>query len=181
MSRLVARILLAILMLPAAMLVYLVTILFCEGAFHFRGEAELLVSGVVTWMFVAMYWWLLWRRSIAWTARRTTLTTFSILLAIFISFLLGCFVELLSREMGYFVGSVFAPLVWLILVTIAWRETFAERAARIQASNKLGVVCPSCGYNLTGLQGTRCPECGTLYTVDEIIAGQPARMEDVSD
>jgi hypothetical protein len=37
------------------------------------------------------------------------------------------------------------------------------------------VVCPNCGYNLTGLSGTRCPECGKQYTINELLAEQPAR------
>ncbi|MDB5303490.1 MAG: hypothetical protein JWM97_1039, partial [Phycisphaerales bacterium] len=37
------------------------------------------------------------------------------------------------------------------------------------------VVCPTCGYNLTGLTATRCPECGSQFTLDELMAAQPGR------
>jgi hypothetical protein len=29
-------------------------------------------------------------------------------------------------------------------------------------------VCPTCGYNMTGLAGNRCPECGHIATKGEI-------------
>jgi hypothetical protein len=28
--------------------------------------------------------------------------------------------------------------------------------------------CPTCGYELTGRAGARCPECGTIWTDDEL-------------
>ena len=64
----------------------------------------------------------------------------------------------------------------------ASRETATERSERLRSLNKTAVACPKCGYNLTGLQGTRCPECGTLYTIDELLAEQPSRADrDMND
>jgi rubrerythrin len=40
-------------------------------------------------------------------------------------------------------------------------------------SNRSNVSCPSCGYNLTGLNEARCPECGAKFTLDELFAAQP--------
>jgi hypothetical protein len=42
------------------------------------------------------------------------------------------------------------------LLTIPWR--------RVNEGNSLTFerTCHSCGYSLTGLNGSRCPECGTL-------------------
>ena len=34
------------------------------------------------------------------------------------------------------------------------------------------VQCPGCGYSMVGLQSCQCPECGTIYTIDEIIGEQ---------
>ena len=28
---------------------------------------------------------------------------------------------------------------------------------------------------MTGLKGTRCPECGSEFTIDELIAAQPQK------
>ncbi len=30
--------------------------------------------------------------------------------------------------------------------------------------------CPACEYNMTGLYEARCPECGKLYTLDQLFA-----------
>ncbi len=63
---------------------------------------------------------------------------------------------------------------WLLATVFLWRETPAERAARLGRTGGSAVTCPSCGYNLTGLAEARCPECGTRFTLDELLAGQPA-------
>ena len=34
------------------------------------------------------------------------------------------------------------------------------------------VRCPTCNYRMVGLSESRCPECGTAYTLDELIAKQ---------
>jgi hypothetical protein len=94
--------------------------------------------------------------------------------AIVLGFMAGVLVYPIENTVGEFVGCVTAPLAWLIAVTIVWRETPRERAARLKSVNKDAIVCPKCGYNLTGLQGTRCPECGTQYTLDELLLGQPS-------
>ena len=54
-------------------------------------------------------------------------------------------------------------------------ETARERAERLNASGRDGVVCPTCGYNLTGLTEPRCPECGSQFTLDQLLASQPSR------
>ncbi len=30
--------------------------------------------------------------------------------------------------------------------------------------------CPTCGYNLTGLEENRCPECGAGFNIEQILA-----------
>jgi hypothetical protein len=68
-------------------------------------------------------------------------------------------------------------LLWVVATIFIWRETPAERAARVDRSGAGGVVCPTCGYNLTGLKGTRCPECGSEFTLDQLLADQPAKAQ----
>ena len=31
------------------------------------------------------------------------------------------------------------------------------------------VPCPSCGYNLRGLREARCPECGSSFTIEQLV------------
>jgi uncharacterized paraquat-inducible protein A len=178
MSQLVSRILLAVLMLPAASLIYLITYLASDRTFGYSSRPwPHMMSGLSVWCFVAIYWFWLWRGGVQWNSSRTMWTFLAVGGAIVVGFMAGLLVYPIESIVGEFVGSVTAPLVWLIAVTIIWRETSRERAARLKSTSKDAIVCPKCGYNLTGLQGTRCPECGTQYTLDELLLGQPSRVE----
>jgi hypothetical protein len=182
MSRLVARILLAILMLPAASMVYLVIVVMAFDGARMRGVGPWFLAGAVTWAFVAFYWFLLWRDTVKWTQERMTMAFLSALGCCLPASLAGIVTSRVERDFGAFVATATAILLWLIAITLISRETAQERGERLRSIRKGGIVCPSCGYNLTGLQGTRCPECGTFYTLDELLAGQPSRADaDVDD
>src|SRR4051794_5727084 len=118
---------------------------------------------------------MLWRKSVDWTTRRVVGTA----VAAAVALLLGIVAYLLwgrqAPELGAMIGSVAAPTAWLIATVWIWRETPVESAARTRARPSEAIVCPRCGYNLTGLTEARCPECGTQYTLDELIAAQPTR------
>jgi len=178
MSHLVSRILLAILMLPAASLIWLITFVAADRTFGYSWRPwPMILCGISTWGFIAIYWYGLWRGSVHWTPSRVTRSFLAVGAAIIAGFMAGILVYPVESEVGEFVGCVTAPLLWLICVTILWRETSHERAMRMKSTNKSAIVCPHCGYNLTGLQGTRCPECGTQYTLDELLIGQPSAIE----
>jgi hypothetical protein len=72
-----------------------------------------------------------------------------------------------------FIGGILAIVLWLIATVLIWRETPAERALRLAASPASAIACPNCGYNLTGLTESRCPECGSKFTLNELLASQP--------
>jgi hypothetical protein len=190
MSRLVSRLLLTVLMLPLASMVYLVALVYYVrstryyygySGFAMRAqEMAHVCAGLIAWMFVALYWMLLWRETVAWTGRRVAQTAWLVLGAIVAGLIIGALTWPLDRYIGSFVGSACAPLLWVVGTIFAWRETPAESAQRLGALASArggggGVVCPGCGYNLTGLREARCPECGTAYTLDELFAAQPSR------
>ena len=183
MSDLVSSILLAILMLPAASLIWLITLVAADRTFGYALRPwPMIMSGLCTWVFVAIYWYGLWRGGVRWTSERITRTFLCAGASIVAGFIAGVLVYPVENEVGQFVGCVTAPLLWLIVVTILWRETARERAARLKSTDKNPIVFPNCGYNLTGLSNTRCPECGTQYTIDELLLGQPSRAPvDVTD
>lgn len=64
-----------------------------------------------------------------------------------------------------------AILLWMIASIFLWRETAAERGKRVSGAHN-AITCPTCGYNLTGLNEARCPECGSKFTLDELLASQ---------
>jgi hypothetical protein len=181
MSRLIARILLCMLMFPIAV------VCFCAAAMTmdriFNSIYSLLYSaGLVTWAFIAVYWTLVWRKSVRWTLWR--------ILVPLIAALIGLAVGAVSpfalyrsgnREDHILLLSILIPSLWLVATVLAWRESPAERATRLGASGRANVSCPTCGYNLTGLTEARCPECGTKFTLDELLAAQPGRASGEMD
>ena len=189
MSRLVSRILLSVFMFPLAAIVYV--FVFVVGVetlqstrFSPGGETEMfLACAAVTWAFVAAYWCLLWRSSVRWDARRIIGTWLGAAGAlgggVFAGVFAGAFVGRGGSGFGAFVGGVLAIVLWLIATVVIWRETPAERARRVRASSRSAVTCPTCGYNLTGLSESRCPECGSKFTLDELLALQTAAEAEI--
>lgn len=184
MSRLIAQIMLAILLLPLAALVYAITfIVFYEmqrGVYYpSRDEAAMMAAGIVAWAFIACYWILLWRQSVAWTGTRVSRTALcfgaALLGGVTIGAMLGAVTD--QEDVAMFFGSAASPLLWVVATILVWRETDAERAARVSKAGLDQLLCPTCGYNLTGLKGTRCPECGSEFTLDALLAAQPARRQ----
>jgi DNA-directed RNA polymerase subunit RPC12/RpoP len=191
MSRLVSRILLSIFMFPLGGIFYL--FIFVSGESLIRSTAGgysgrssesalFIFSDLATWVFIGIYWCLLWRAGVQWTLGRTKWTVLSVIGAAIVGVAVGAIATALTPDVGEysfgaFVGGVLAIVLWLIATVFVWRETALERAQRVRASTGSTVACPTCGYNLTGLTEARCPECGSKFTLDELLAAQQPKME----
>lgn len=184
MSQLVARILLSIAVFPLAAVFYLVVFVgLMEGMGYGRSSEDVgfLVADLATWIAVGAYWFLLWRRSVVWNRERIVGTVIVVVGAGVIGVMIGVLCTGLigrgggSAAFGIFVGGAVAILLSVVGTIFEWRETPAERAARLKGAGAAGVACPTCGYNLTGLSESRCPECGSKFTLDELLLAQPAR------
>ena len=184
MSRLVSRILLSILMFPLATTFYI--IVFVAGGtwvrqnlnvFYYLTEAyAFALASFLTWILVAVYWCLLWKSSVKWNSDRRIFTVVASAIALIIAGITAIAVGSVVRaSSGFstFVGGILAIVLWLIATVLIWRETPAERAQRLAASPASAISCPNCGYNLTGLTESRCPECGSQFTLNELLASQP--------
>lgn len=62
-------------------------------------------------------------------------------------------------------------------VILVWLNAYRRRGPRWRALHDRqdglpDVRCPICDYRMVGLTESRCPECGTTYTLDELIAKQ---------
>lgn len=72
------------------------------------------------------------------------------------------------------------PIATVILLAIATNFYFVAKGyARWKAprpviapSGEVRVFCPRCRYSMVGLRESRCPECGTQYTLDDLIRQQ---------
>ena len=66
-------------------------------------------------------------------------------------------------------------LLGTAIVILVWLPT-AQRLLRgrpvVGPDDLVLVSCPRCGYSLIGLRNLRCPECGTEFTIDELIRAQ---------
>jgi len=178
MSKLLARIMLAIFMLPAGgivmTIVFIVTIESDLAAYPYHRRSAWIVAALATWVFVAIYWLLLWHKSVRWNAWRVRATLWSGAVAALAGASVGFTVRWIDYDFGFFVFATVTILVWLPLTVFVWRESAEERASGL-GDAEFALSCPTCGYNLTGLNTARCPECGSTFTLDELVRRQPAR------
>ncbi|MBN1513098.1 MAG: hypothetical protein JXB13_13875 [Phycisphaerae bacterium] len=58
----------------------------------------------------------------------------------------------------------------LLVTAVAYRVRRGKNV--FTAEGHVNVNCPSCGYSMVGLEQSRCPECGSQYTLDELIRRQ---------
>src|SRR5689334_55761 len=93
MSRLIARILLTILIFPAATLFYFVAYILIDRWTSGGSEYNLVIATLLTCGFMAGYWLMLWLRSVNWTRRRIGRTVWSVGIAIFGGGLIGWVVQ----------------------------------------------------------------------------------------
>src|SRR5687768_16841524 len=176
MSQLISRILLTVLLFPSATLVLVVSFIFTEP--QWNDEQALVFCALLTCVYMVVYWLALWRRAVAWTLSRYRLTMLWAAASVVAGIILGVGIRATipyDHWLGAFMGILSATVLWIITTILAWRETPAERAARLSRAGADALVCPSCGYNLTGLREARCPECGASFTLNELFAAQPAR------
>jgi len=180
MPRLLAQVMLSVLTFPLGTVFYAAT--FCAAYYLFerygyydKDDPAFVIAGFATWFFLALYVWFVWRRCVRPTSLFWRRTMVSVAVALAAGLALGGMTALEDTEFGIFIGSVSAPIVWLTAIVVALRETDEERSGRLGKVSADSVVCPKCGYSLTGLSEARCPECGARYTLSELLAAQPAR------
>ncbi|MCB9858240.1 MAG: hypothetical protein H6818_21355 [Phycisphaerales bacterium] len=67
--------------------------------------------------------------------------------------------------------SIKLPLICGMMAVGGWLLLTARRRAAGS-----GPHCASCGYNLSHLESSRCPECGLVLSPDTISDGPPSRF-----
>jgi hypothetical protein len=129
-------------------------------------------------LFIAVYWILLWRGVVRWDRRRVLWTAAGTLTALLggVSFALlcGALNPRLPAPLAALAGGGVVPIAWVLITVLLWRETPRERFERLaRLGPEKSVSCPICGYSLAGLREARCPECGTRFTLDQLLDTQP--------
>jgi hypothetical protein len=173
MSRTIARLLLSMLLMPLMIVVYIGIMIVLSEIFSMYNHWPLFAAWGGTWLIAGAYWLAIWHSSVNWTTTRVRHTVWTVFaaggcgLAVYFLTFLGA---PLDSEPAAFFGSVIAILGWLIATVFLWRETPVERAERLAKLGAGNVACPACGYNLTGLKTTTCPECGASFSIQELVA-----------
>ncbi len=170
MNNLVSQILFATL-LPIVLVVFTISLIIFVD---FTGIYPHVVSvGLAVLIFTSLYWWMLWRRMVHWNARRVWLTIVLIIGCIAAIAVPGLLIDTrMWTEEITFVSTSLSILAFLMLSIVIWRDTSAECVARLRMQAGRPVRCPRCSYDMTGLHEARCPECGSAYTLDELLAAQ---------
>jgi hypothetical protein len=187
MTATVARLVLAMLLLPVSGVLFVIlfaALLTSGGPGPPPVGRVLLVWGLVD-LFIAAYWVLLWRGVVRWDRRRVLWTAGGTLMALLggVSFALLCAAinPRLPAPLLALAGGAVVPIAWVLVTVLLWRETPHERFERLAGLGlEKSVSCPICGYSLAGLREARCPECGTHFTLDQLLASQSPVAESVA-
>ncbi len=126
----------------------------------------------VTALLFVIAWIAIWHGQVIWSRRRRLLTCASVFWSLGVGGILGLGIAAITGEafLGVFFGGMFWFAMWIPSTVLLWRETAPERVARLRSIAVGAVTCPNCGYNMTGLHEARCPECGSRYTLNELLA-----------
>lgn len=177
MTQTIARLILAMLLLPATGAVFLLMAFAVVRGGGPPATGSLLLLWAIVYLFVGAYWLALWRGVVRWTRRRAMLTVLATLLSLAAGAAFGALNLAINfrlpPQFPVLLGGGFVPIVWVLATVLVWTETRAERADRLRAlGGPRAIACPVCGYSLTGLSDARCPECGTRFTLDQLLAAQ---------
>ncbi len=131
-----------------------------------------MISLIVTAAYFMAGWIWVWKEDVRWVEDRKRKTKVMTICTLIASVVFGGAVIGVSNETegGMAFGGIFYLFVWTVGSVLIWRESPTERVARMENLGVDGVSCPACGYNMTGLKTATCPECGKVYTVDQIVA-----------
>lgn len=186
MTRTVARLILAMLLLPCtgAVFILLMLVIVAPAVPPEPEVWRLLLMWSLLYVFVGAYWVLLWWDMVPWNRQRVgfTLGATAVSLAGGIGVAGVCLAihPALKLPLAVMIGGGTVPITWVLGTVLIWRETATERLARLTAHGMPVIACPLCGYNLAGLTEVRCPECGAKFTLEQVLLGRPQAVRDIA-
>ena len=178
MTRTVARLILAMLLLPCTGAVFLILFLaFVVPTAGPPSVARLLLMWSLLYLFVGAYWVVLWHDMVQWNRRRVTLTALATVLSFAggVAVAVACLAvnRMVPPPIAVLLGGGTVPITWVLSTVLIWRETATERLRRLTAHGVPAIACPLCGYDLAGLKEARCPECGASFTLEQLVLARP--------
>src|SRR5436305_10565751 len=99
MTQLVARLLLAVLLLPITGVVFVLSFALVIRPAGPPSMGAVTMLWAIVYVFVASYWLLLWRRAVRWTARRVGLTLTAAFVALLCGSVVGTLCLALNRRL----------------------------------------------------------------------------------
>ncbi len=103
---------------------------------------------------------------------RAILITLAGAAGIFLLMALSHNIPIVSGDRRFLLGT--CSLLAAAGAVLAWLPAVITLESRAPAATPLKLFCPACSYDMSGLSELKCPECGTRYTVDQILAAQRA-------
>lgn len=171
------RILRSLAVFPLTFAAFCISIEFADSFTSLSGSQTYAFAYAAAAAVAILCWILIWRKAVAWTnevLRLTILSGFLLIVVAISASLLADQTDVAILGTLLFFAPIIAWGVWMIFLVRLWplRSERAEGAARAE-----GPACPGCGYSLSGLSHTRCPECGLEPTLDELWRMHPESGE----
>lgn len=145
-----------------------------SGGFGVYPTDELVggLAVVASGAFIAATAWL-WSRKGRWRAIVSP-TVYTVCIAVATIILCLLVENTLRGDKDFlFFGLIMLGSAAIILVWVARLYRLSRGRPTLNHSDGLpNVHCPNCNYRMVGLHESRCPECGTSYTLDELLAKQ---------
>ncbi len=171
MSPSLSRLILSVVFLASVGLVLFLTAMLSFEVLNLRDPEAATLMLLTSATYLIMGWLGIWRGAVKWTPWRGTAVVVSVGVSLLVAALPGALVQvIMDSTAAMFVTACAWALLWLASTAVIWRETKTERIERLKMLGINAVICPNCGYNLTGMTTTTCPECGSQYTLDQLYA-----------
>ena len=143
MTGVVARLVLAMLLLPFTGMVLIVLAVAIIPSTGGPPVKELLLVWFLLYVFIGAYWILLWRDLVPWNLRRVALTAVASVLSLAGGFVVAVVFLTLKRQMpiqlSIMIGGGTVPITWVLFTVLFWRETPEERVRRLTGQGIPGV------------------------------------------
>lgn len=129
------------------------------------GRAQNAAICALVGIVAAVIWLLIWRRAVCWSRTVWSRTLLFVACLILVPTLLIYWSEEFPSATKDYLFAIpwLAWGLWMAATVRYWPMRYLAGA-----SGEFPPTCIACGYPLTGLCATRCPECGDERTIDEL-------------